>query len=153
MNRGAWIILAGILAAAALPPAVFPGGSTLTADGDLIISKAEVGAKAKFYPYKAGKITLEVIAVRAPDGTVRTALNTCQVCYASGRGYYTQQKDELVCNNCGNRFKTGQVELLKGGCNPVPITSELKTETEKSIVISKALLEEASVLFLNWKKR
>jgi uncharacterized membrane protein len=45
------------------------------------------------------------------------------------------------------------VELLKGGCNPVPITAEHKTESDTSVVISKALLEEAQVLFLNWKKR
>ena len=37
-----------------------------------------------------------------------------------------QKGEYLVCNNCGNRFLATQVELIKGGCNPVPITRELK---------------------------
>lgn len=36
--------------------------------------------------------------------TIRTAFNTCQVCYSSGRGYYVQEGNVLVCQNCGNRF-------------------------------------------------
>ncbi len=151
MNRWAWIVLAGLLAAV-LPWAAF-AGATLTPAGDLSIPKNEIGAKVKFYAFKSGKVNMEVLALLAPDGTIRTALNTCQVCFGSGRGYYTQQGDVLVCNNCGNRFRASQVELIKGGCNPVPITKEYKSETAKTIVISKAFLDEASVLFLNWKKR
>ena len=127
-------------------------GATITPAGDLKIPKKEVTSAAKFYPYKAGGVLMEVLAFRAPDGTVRTAFNTCQVCYASGRGWYTQKGDYLVCNNCGNRFLASQVELIKGGCNPVPITKELKTEDADFITISKALLEEAKPLFLRWKK-
>ncbi len=133
--------------------ASFAGGASLTPAGDLKISKAEITAKAKFYSFKSGKITMEVLALRAPDGTVRTAFNTCQVCYSSGRGYYVQEGDVLVCQNCGNRFKASQVELIKGGCNPVPITKDLKTEDANSIVISKDLMEKAAFLFANWKKR
>jgi uncharacterized membrane protein len=133
---------------------LFAKGATLTPAGDLKIPKAEIGAIARFYPYKAsGGILIEVLALRAPDGSYRTAFNTCQICYDSGRGYYTQQGDVLVCNNCGNRFKASQVELIKGGCNPVPITKEYKIEDADSIVISKKVLELAKPLFLNWKKR
>ena len=127
-------------------------GSSLTPAGDLRIPKKEITPVAKFYQYKAGSVLIEVLALRAPDGTVRTAFNTCQVCYASGRGFYTQKGDVLVCNNCGNRFLASQVELIKGGCNPVPITSDLKTETADYITIPKALFEQAVPLFLRWKK-
>jgi uncharacterized membrane protein len=96
---------------------------------------------------------MEVLALRAPDGTVRTALNTCQVCYSSGRGYYIQQGDVLVCQNCKNRFKAAQVELIKGGCNPMPITKDLKTETADTIVIPARVMKEAEFLFAHWKKR
>ena len=61
------------------------------------------------------------------------AFNTCQVCYDSGRGYYVQEGDVLVCQNCGNRFSAEQVELIKGGCNPVPIDSENKTDDGTTI--------------------
>ena len=128
-------------------------GATLTPSGDLKIPKKEISADAKFYQYKLNNVLMEVLALRAPDGTIRTAFNTCQVCYASGRGFYTQKGDYLVCNNCGNRFLASQVELIKGGCNPVGITKELKTEDADFIYIPKALFEEAKFLFLKWKKR
>jgi uncharacterized membrane protein len=135
----------------ALATSAFAGG-TVTPAGDLKIPKKEVTATARFYPYKVDGVLMEVLALRAPDGTVRTAFNTCQVCYASGRGYYTQKGEYLVCNNCGNRFLARQVELIKGGCNPVPITKDLKTEDADFVTIPKALLVEAKPLFLRWKK-
>ncbi len=127
-------------------------GATVMPNGDLRIPKKEITAAAKFYPYKTGGVLMEVLALRAPDGTVRTAFNTCQVCYSSGRGYYTQKGDYLVCNNCGNRFLATQVELIKGGCNPVPIARDQKKEDAEFITIPKAVLEEARPLFLKWKR-
>jgi uncharacterized membrane protein len=127
--------------------------ATVTPTGDLKIPKKGIGSTAVFFPYNAGGVAMEVFAVKAPDGTIRTALNTCQVCYSSGRGYYTQQGDLLVCNNCGNMFRVSQVELVKGGCNPVPITREWKKDDGQFIVISKDFLARAKPLFANWKKR
>jgi uncharacterized membrane protein len=95
---------------------------------------------------------MEVLAVRASDGTVRTALNTCQVCYASGKGYYNQEGDKLICQNCRNVFRIDQVEKVKGGCNPVPVKGEAKTEDGDYIVVSKSFLAEAVDLFLKWRK-
>lgn len=123
----------------------------LSEDGDLIIPIAEVSEKANFYEYEADGTKLEVIAVKADDGTIRTAFNTCQVCYSSGRGYYKQEGDYLVCQNCGNSFKASDVEVSKGGCNPVPIFDENKTVDETNITISKDFLNEAKVIFENWK--
>jgi uncharacterized membrane protein len=96
-------------------------------------------------------IALVVIAVEAPDGTARTAFNTCQVCYDSGRGYYMQDGDAPVCQNCGNRFSTDRVEVESGGCNPVPIFPQDKTVSDGNITISKEFLTEAKVIFSNWK--
>lgn len=126
--------------------------AVLTPSGDLVISTKGIGSQAVFFPFRMGGVAMEVFAVKAPDGTLRTALNTCQVCYSSGRGYFTQRGDLLVCNNCGNQFKISQVELVKGGCNPVPITREWKKQGADSIVISKAFLERAKPLFANWKR-
>lgn len=121
-------------------------------NGDLWIKKSEVTSQAEFYPYTVDGVKMEVVAVRASDGTIRTAFNTCQVCYNSGRGYYIQEGDELVCQNCGNRFQIDKVEKIKYGCNPVPITPDLKTDDGKYITISKSLLVKAKGLFGNWKK-
>ena len=48
--------------------------------------------------------------------------------------------------------QASQVELIKGGCNPVPITKDLRTEDADYVYIPKALFEEAKPLFLRWKK-
>jgi len=118
---------------------------------DLVISVSDVSEKALFVPVDVDGVKLEVIAVKAPDGSIRTAFNTCQVCYDSGKGYYKQEGDELVCQNCGNRFGMGDVEVTKGGCNPVPIPEKYKTVTADTITIPYDLLKEAKTIFSNWK--
>lgn len=115
------------------------------------IAKKSVTEEASFYPYQAGDTYMEVIALRASDGTIRTALNTCQVCNGSGRGYYVQDGDVLVCQNCGNRFTVDQVEVEKGGCNPVPISDGDKSEDEDTIVVPDTFMKENRSLFYNWK--
>lgn len=123
-----------------------------TADGDdLVIQVADVSETARFYPLDINGTSLEVIAVKASDGSIRTAFNTCQVCYDSGHGYYVQQGSDLVCQNCGNRFSPDKVEVEKGGCNPYPIMDNEKTVTEDSITVPYAFLKSATTLFQNWK--
>jgi uncharacterized membrane protein len=124
----------------------------VTVDKDLVIPISGVSEIATFYPVEVEGTRLEVIAVTASDGTIRTAFNTCQVCYDSGRGYYKQQGSVLVCQNCGNRFKMDQVEISKGGCNPVPIFKGNKTADDKNITIPYSFLQEAKVIFGNWKR-
>jgi uncharacterized membrane protein len=132
------------------------GGSSIRAkevkDNDIVIPVSDITETARFYPANINGTKLEVIAVKAPDGSIRTAFNTCQVCYSSGRGYYEQDGDVLVCQNCGNRFSMDQVEITRGGCNPVPITEEYKTTTDDNITVSKDFLTQATVIFQNWKE-
>lgn len=120
-------------------------------EGNIEILKEEITEKASFYSYEMDGTALEVMAVKATDGTVRTAFNTCQVCYSSGRGYYKQNGTYLVCQNCGNAYISDEVELMTGGCNPVPIMESDKTETSDKIIISRELLEKYQVIFANWK--
>lgn len=129
------------IAAQTVPAAVSQAADTFNTAaggnvGEITIVKKDITEKASFIPYKIGNTQMEIVAVMAPDGTVRTALNTCQVCWNSGRGYYKQEGGELVCQNCGNRFKISQIEKMKNGCNPVPITSENKTDDGDTIRIS-----------------
>lgn len=120
-------------------------------DLGITIAKSEVTEEATFYPYQAGDTYMEVIAIRASDGTVRTALNTCQVCNGSGRGYYVQDGDVLVCQNCGNPFTVDQIEVVKGGCNPIPIFDGDKTQDAETISIPDEFMTNNKALFLNWK--
>jgi len=127
---------------------------SLTSDKDVIINKNEVTETVKFYPVMVGSKKMEILAVRAGDGSIRTAFNTCQVCNGSPRAYYRQQGDILVCQNCGNQFSMDMVELERGGCNPVPITSENKTDDGTNIVISMEFIAQNKNLFTNnWKTK
>lgn len=115
------------------------------------IIKDDITEKATFYPYQSGDTYMELIAIRASDGTVRTAFNTCQVCQGTGRGYYKQDGDVVVCQNCGNRFTVDQIEVVKGGCNPIPIFKGSKTEDNETITIPASYLDENTSLFIDWK--
>jgi uncharacterized membrane protein len=117
------------------------------ADRDLVIQTAEITENALFFPVDIDGVRMEVLAVKAPDGTIRTAFNTCQVCYASGRGYFVQTGTLLVCQNCGNRYRMSQVERQAGGCNPVPIFPANKKITAKTITVSKEYLRQTKIMF------
>jgi len=158
------LVLSGLVAAILLVIAFFvktPGSSDIAqnngnrakkvVDDDIVIPISEVTDEVRFYPAEINGILLEALVVRASDGSIRTAFNTCQVCYSSGRGYYEQEGDNLVCQNCGNRFLMDQVEISRGGCNPVPISDEYKTVTEDRIIVPKEFLEQVTVIFKNWK--
>jgi uncharacterized membrane protein len=119
---------------------------------NLVIPIKEISSTVKFYPVNVDGTAMEVLAVKAPDGTIRTAFNTCQVCFTSGRGYYKQQGDLLVCQNCGNKFPMSRVEVEAGGCNPWPIFAKDKTVTDQSITISYDFLKDSKQIFANWKK-
>ncbi|GHU02639.1 membrane protein [Spirochaetia bacterium] len=122
------------------------------ADRDLVIPISDVTENAVFYPVDIEGTRLEVLAVKAPDGTIRTAFNTCQSCFTSGRGFYKQQGTVLVCQNCGQQFRMGRVGVQSGGCNPVPILAANKTVAANTITISKDYLKEAKTIFARWKR-
>lgn len=152
----AGIALLAIAAALVIKATAGSGAKSAAASaqngGNIQITKSQITEKATFIPYKVGDTAMEIVAVRAPDGTVRTALNTCQVCFDSGRGYYVQQGDTMVCQNCGNVFKISQIEKEKNGCNPVPISEEDKTDDGQTITIPESYLRQNAVLFAKWKR-
>lgn len=147
------IVISFVLAALAAPIAFSQeGGAKASADWGIVIKKKDISYKAKFYPYAVNGKNMEIFAVKASDGTIRTALNTCQVCYSSGRGYYKQENAVFVCQNCGNQFRLDQIEKVKGGCNPIPILGADKTDLGDSIGISKQYLASVAFYFANWRK-
>ncbi|MDR1650525.1 MAG: DUF2318 domain-containing protein [Synergistaceae bacterium] len=129
------------------------GYAEIRENGDLFIPADEVTETARFYPVTVEGTDMEILAVRAPDGSIRTAFNTCQVCYASGRGYYVQDGGYLICQNCGNRFSMGDVEVTRGGCNPVPITKQYKSADDLGVTVPYDFLKRAKVIFASWKVR
>ena len=126
--------------------AVLPGGQ------DLVIQASEIGRTASYFDYDAGGTTVQVLAVRASDDTVRLALNTCQVCSGSPYAYFEQDGDTFVCQNCKNRFASVAVGQVSGDCNPVSITAETYQEQDGTFTVLASFLEENAVRFRNWKK-
>lgn len=146
------LITIGVLTIISQKPEPEVTATTKTEESGVItINKADITKTATFVPVTSNGTYMELIAIRASDDTVRTALNTCQVCYASGRGYYEQLGDVLICNNCGNQFTIDQIEVVKGGCNPVPVLNDMKDETEDTITIQTEALAVFEPLFANWK--
>lgn len=127
------------------------GAVTISSGESLVIPTADITTDASFFPVEVDGTRMEIIAVKDSEGNIRTAFNTCQICYDSGRGYYVQSGNYLVCQNCGNRFSMDQVEIESGGCNPWPIFAENKTVTADEISISYDFLVEAQGIFANWK--
>ncbi len=118
---------------------------------DLVIPLDKVTDNVTFYTVDVDGTEMEVMAVRDSSGNIRTAFNTCQVCYSSGRGYYQQEGRDLVCQNCGNSFTTDQVGVESGGCNPVPIMDNDRKIDDTSITISYDFLKNYKEIFAQWK--
>lgn len=119
---------------------------------DIVIDQSAVSEKATFYDFDANGLTVEVFAVKASDGTIRLALNTCQVCNGSPYAYFVQQGDNFICQNCKNAFARDSIGLIHGGCNPVPITEGDYQISDGKITISSAFLQQYAPSFSNWKK-
>ena len=119
------------------------GGGALKAEGkDVSIPVSELGAKARFYDYKtaSGK-TVRFFAMRSSDGVYRAALDACDVCFAGKQGY-SQDGDDMVCNKCGNRFHSAQINEVRGGCNPIGL--ERRVAGDKLNLSAKELEAGAS---------
>lgn len=127
-------------------------GITVNDNSDIVIDTSKITDKASFFETESGGLTVGLFVVKASDGTIRTAFNTCQVCNGSPYAYFKQTGDNFQCQNCKNMFPTDRISEERGGCNPVPILNEQRTESNGEIIISSALLEENSIRFQNWKQ-
>lgn len=90
--------------------------------------------RARHFEYRhAPNQTVRFFVVRSTDGIIRAAFDACEVCYRSKKGY-VQQGNDMVCINCGLKFRTDKVNEVKGGCNPSPLKRTLK---ENNVVITQ----------------
>lgn len=124
---------------------------TISSGESLVINCSDITESASFYPINVDGTEMEVIAIRDDDGDIRTAFNTCEVCYSSGKGYYVEEGDYLVCQNCGNKFTAEDIGTEAYGCTPWPILDDEKTVTDSTIEISYDFLVESKNIFASWK--
>ncbi len=100
--------------------------------------------KARFYRYvtAAGR-EIRFFVMKSSDGVIRAALDACDVCYREKKGYH-QLGDKLICNNCGRDFRSVDVNVLQGGCNPAPLE---RTTSGGQVTLSAAALSAGASYF------
>lgn len=127
--------------------ATYAGGEAqaVTAGSDVRIPLAQVSSgEAKFFEYVAANgRRARFFVMRSSDGVYRAALDACDVCYAGKKGYF-QDGDDMVCKKCGQRFPSALVNVVRGGCNPVPVERSVAGDM---LVISAAELESGTAYF------
>ncbi len=102
--------------------------------------------KARFYNIEMPSGTIVYFfVVKDNNGIYRAAANECQICFSARTGF-RQEGDEMVCNNCGNRYPIERIATEKGGCNPAPINPNLEVDDYK-VFITLEELEEVSQFF------
>jgi uncharacterized membrane protein len=78
---------------------------------------------AHFYKFADGGKDIGFFVVKAADGSLRVAFDTCDVCFKEKKGY-VQQGDFMVCKNCNQRFASNRIgPHAVGGCNPSYLAS------------------------------
>lgn len=74
--------------------------------------------KAHFYKFTDGGKEIVFFAVKAADGSYKTAFDACDACYKSKKGY-EQLGDKMNCKNCNQKFAINRLgPNATGGCNP-----------------------------------
>jgi uncharacterized membrane protein len=103
-------------------------------DGHVTIPIKTVNdGQAHYFKTTAGDGTeVDFFLVQSEDGIIRAAMDSCDVCYRSGKGY-VQDGNVMVCTNCNRRFATDRINEVKGGCNPAPLNRVVDGE---NLVIS-----------------
>ncbi|MDF1579276.1 MAG: DUF2318 domain-containing protein [Desulfuromonadales bacterium] len=99
--------------------------------------------KAHFFRVAVATGEVEFFIVKSADGEIRSAFDTCDVCYKERKGY-RQEGATMVCNNCNQVFPVNRINEVKGGCNPVPLERKI---TSDSVVIQLAALEQGRHYF------
>ncbi|HEY3491195.1 MAG TPA: DUF2318 domain-containing protein [Candidatus Deferrimicrobiaceae bacterium] len=109
-------------------------GVVESSDQVTIPLKSLDSGKAIFLQTESEGRTLYFLALKTADGKYRSSLDACDVCFRANRGY-RQEGDQLVCNNCNQKFAANKLGEAKGGCNPHPLAHRIEGT---NMVIQKA---------------
>jgi uncharacterized membrane protein len=126
----------------AAPAAAVESASATT---DVVLPAAGLDdGQARFYRYQTS-LGREVrfFLIKSVDGVIRAAFDSCDICFRDRRGY-RQAGDVMVCNKCGQTFPSAQINVLRGGCNPVPVERHVEGG---QVVVRAASLEQGAAYF------
>lgn len=99
--------------------------------------------QAHYFSYKSQGEKINFFVLKSRDGIIRAAFDACDVCFTKRKGY-TQAGDFMICNNCGQRFHSTMINVLKGGCNPAPLR---RTIDGKHLIITATDIRTGSYFF------
>lgn len=118
-------------------------GVTETPDAVRIPLKALDSGKALFLSMETNGAQVRYFVLRDGNGKVRAALDACDVCFRSNKGY-RQEGDRMVCVNCGQTFPSDRIGETKGGCNPHPLAHR---EISGAMIVAKSDLAAGARYF------
>ena len=103
----------------------FWGNKTKTmtpTNGSISIPLSDINdGKAHHFKVQASDGTqVTFFTLKSRDNVIRAAIDACDVCYKAGKGYF-QEGNFMVCENCGQKFASNRINVIKGGCNPAPL--------------------------------
>ena len=108
-------------------PATATAAAAPGADVTMPVASVNDG-KAHYFTYDAGGATVKYFVLADSTGKVRAALDACEVCFPQKKGYH-QEGDTMVCNNCGKVFPAKDINVITGGCNPIPLERTVDGDT------------------------
>lgn len=117
-------------------------------NGEIVIDSGSLSEHPLYVNYDSNGTNVQMIAVKASDGTPRLSLNTCQTCNPSPKAYFVEKDGRLVCQNCGNVFTMDSVGKTTGGCNPMNISYQV---VAGNLTVKTADIDKYAGKFTTWK--
>jgi uncharacterized membrane protein len=119
----ALLVLGGVAAAFAFSLGKYE--KVKPVNGTVTVATAKLAdGKAHFYKMTVDGKEIAFFAVKAADGSYKTAFDACDACFKSKKGY-EQQGDKMNCKNCNQKFAIGRLgPNASGGCNPGYLPSQ-----------------------------
>jgi uncharacterized membrane protein len=99
---------------------------------------------ARHYRYQEDGRAVQFFVVRDGQGTVRAAVDACEVCWREGKGYVLKE-GTMLCVNCGRKFPMHRIGLVAGGCNPHPFG--FRVENGSVVIAAQELLSQGTRYF------
>ena len=106
-----------------------------------------ISERVGFFEFIFDYIEMGIFAFKVSDGDLRVAFNVCKNCYASGRGYFIQVDDTVVCQQCRLYFS---LDSIGTAGQPIPI-ADWDTGDGYLIIPYTAMAENVH-WFLNWRR-
>ena len=125
---------------------LFGGGFENVSPADGVVTLDASGlekGQSQHYRLKENGKTIRFFVVRDNQGTLRVALDACDVCWREDKGYINKDGG-MVCVNCGQKFAYNRIGQVQGGCNPHPVAF---TTAENTVTIQAQILLDGASYF------